>query len=213
MVDAGTSDITVFEPVRVGAGTSVSFAVVGADATSTSSIALGNSDCSMLVANTAYPTLGAVEISVPATAGVYTVCYSTDSSVYQPQTIGSVTVVSAEPDSFAGLAPNRIGESVPGVLTLSGPAPSFTSMVALGDATCSALASAALDYDGPTMDVGSGVVPGTHTLCYSVDDGLSWVAQDGVVLDIVTAQPDEVCGGGSRGWCRQQACVNFFFFF
>ena len=185
----------------VGAQTKPTIDFVGAEASATTAVGLGDGDCSLLFGVT--PIVAGTQVTLSSAVpnqgfGTMVVCYTVNfgrpGEVWMAQSNPATTLVveEATADSISALSPSRMGANYLEAVTFTGAAQTLTTRVSLarsaGDCANPSKRYADTLFVGNPVSLASGVPnPGTYYPCYSVNNGTNWTFQTSSTAIVVVA--------------------------
>ena len=128
--------------------------------------------------------------------GLYRVCYSVNGGAsWKPQQWLTVSVIRAGAGAITAVHPAAIGLGTTPNMTFAGAVASQSTRIGFGVGGCGAVVAVmAYGSTGPVAPP-AGMLTASHdTICYSTDDGVSFVAQTGASLTVVPATPSSIGG-------------------
>ena len=213
VVAADPNALTALSPSVVGFGSGVSVTVAGAFASATSQIGFSTNGCATVDAAVAYTAAGPIAVSPSLAPGTYSLCYTVNSLpaswVEQTDPSAVLTVVAATATSITGIVPNRFPALVKQPLALTGMDQanvSATTEISFGEVDCDndifgrTSVAAAASVSNVTLGFGLPWSASTMVLCLSVDAGVTWVQQAGVVATIAFPSSSDIVSVSPPVW-------------
>ncbi len=184
-IGADTTPVITFDGVVPTPTTAIAFAQPGhCDSVRVGTTGLDSSDTGPLGEAIASP-------------GTYVTCYTVDGGTsWVEQTTPRLTVVVATATTITLITPSIVGLGTTPVITFDGATPTPTTYVAFAaDGQCGSPAQLGVTLLATSNAAALGAPiasPGVYRLCYTTNDGATWVQQTTPTLTVIVATPPTI---------------------